>query len=372
MKYFLTSLFLLFLSLSSGHGQKLSVSTNPNKAGDGIVYSFANQEFTIKPSNRSISVGDSTFRVDAWALSPNNAYLALALRDGNLFRVRLFQSTPFRQLGQVEHEVFDPQDPSLSVSVNNGGQIVVRSNISLFSIYNYDGNFVSDIKNNTNSADGELISELVFSPSGLLSLLINPEIRYGSKKGSRAKLVVWDGTEANEFFFSNTQVILDSFFSPDDRFFALILSNGKEGQVKVFDWLGNAINVVALKTIMHGGQFSADGSRILVYSMEENRVQVYDTFSDKRFASASFRGEKLSTAVYDRNRDVVIGLSSKSSQTGLISGATLFLLDVAARKLSSAPLGADLTFDPLRGLKTHSSGKTITVQGASKEIVVTW
>lgn len=372
MKYFAIAVSCLFLCFSNVNGQKLKVSTKPNPAGEGIPYPFLNQIFTLNPSTNSVSIGDSTFRADAWALSSNNAYLAVARREDNQFRVRIYQTIPLRQLGKVEHELFDTQDPSLGISLGNSGQLIVRSNISLFSIYDHKGKFIGDIKNNTNSEDGELISEFIPSPSGLLSLVVNPEIRYGSKKGSRAKLFVWDGSPANEFFFSDSQVILGSFFSPDDRFFALLLSNGKKGQLKVFDWFGNVMNEVELKTIMQKGQFSSDGSRVLVYSVEENRVQVYDVFSDKRFASASFRGEKLATAVYDRDRNVVIGLSSKSAREGMITGATVFLLDVGARKLSSAPLGTDITFDSHRGLTTHPSGKNISVKGASREIIVTW
>lgn len=257
-------------------------------------------------------------------------------------------------------------DPSFKIYSLQNGAYIVRENIANFVLFDSFGSVIRPISNSTQSKDGEKISELATDPMGKTIVLYNPEVRNGSKKGSRAQVIGLENTERN-IFYSDDQQIRSVRVSESGEFIAI--ASGKEGnddEITVMDRYGNEIRTISFDQEVRGMNLYGSGSTLTVFS--SGRVAVYNVQSGERIGSSSFRGGTLQFANYSGSDQTIVGLMGDLNGSTL-SNIEVSIINVSARKIASQKYSGILQVDDVNGIILNRTGKfSYNLSGMSKDL----
>jgi hypothetical protein len=257
-------------------------------------------------------------------------------------------------------------DPSFKIYPLQNGAYIVRENIANFVLFDSFGSVIRPITNNSNSEDGEKISELATDPMGKTIVLYNPQIRNGNKRGSRAKVIGLENSE-RDIFFRTDQEIRAVRVSESGEFIAI--ASGKEGsddEITVMDRYGNEIRKIAFDREVKGLNLYGSGSTLTVFS--EGRVAVYNVQSGERIGSSSFRNGTLQFANYSASDQTIVGLTGDLNGTTL-SDIEVRIINVAARKIASQKYSGTVQIAELDNISMNKKSRyNYTITGMSKNL----
>jgi len=257
-------------------------------------------------------------------------------------------------------------DSSFKIYPLQNGAYIVRENVANFVMYDTFGSVIRPISNSSQSKDGEKISELAMDPMGKTIVLYNPQIRNGSKRGSRAKVIGLENAE-RDIFFREDEEIRAVRVSESGEFIAI--ASGKEGSddnVTVMDRYGNEIQTIAFDQQVKGLNLYGSGSILTVFS--EGRVAVYNVLSGERLGSSSFRGAPLQFANYSASDQIIVGLTGDLNGE-ILSNIEVRIINVAARKIASQEYSGTLQISDLDNITmTKKSRHNYTLSGMSKDL----
>lgn len=320
MKPFSITLALTFFSISL-FGQSLQISDTPN-SDNFLSANLTENSVQIKESNGKV-INTGTYNVMA-------------------------------------------NDPSFKVYPLQNGAYIVRENIANFVLFDSFGSVIRPISNSTQSKDGEKISELATDPMGKTIVLYNPEVRNGSKKGSRAKVIGLENTE-RDIFYSDDQQIRAVRVSESGEFISI--ASGKEGsddEIAIMDRYGNDIRAISFDQEVRGLNLYGSGSTLTVFS--GGRVAVYNVQSGERIGSSSFRGGTLQFANYSGSDQTIVGLMGDINGTTL-SNIEVRIINVDARKIVSQEYSGTVQVNDLDKISLTRTGRyNYTISGMSKDL----
>jgi hypothetical protein len=335
MKVLLVLISFLFINTHL-QSQNITVTPVQEHAGhDGNT--FPTKSGSISISNNQYLFGSAQIIQPAsWSLSERKNKLAF------LEKRELLNLKSFNENGEVliekAIEFFDPDDETVQVYQFDDGRVAVRDNVANFTFFDAKGSRVYSVSNSSDSMDGEQSSQLATDKYGKTVVLYNPVIAYGTETGSRASMIEGD-QQLNTFFQDNQRIIKRLIVEKEGSYISLIVSDGDEDEVFVFDRFGNEIFSLVADDELRGMDLTGNGEFLTVFT--SGRMQVYNTISGESLGSASSRSSIL-YATYHPEDEVIVAFGG-SVQGRSVSEPAITAVHLTRRELANEEISLPLT-----------------------------
>ena len=335
MKY-LISVFLAILFFQSLPAQSVSVTFDPEHAGNND-YTFPVKEGTVAISNNQFVIaGIQIIQPEAWSISSDRNKLAF-LQKREMLYLRSIDHKG-RLLIEKGLEFFNPDDTTLDVYQFSDGRTVIRDNVANFTFFDPRGEEIFSVSNFAQSPDGERESRLSSDKAGKILVLYNPVIAFGSGTGSRAQLVSF-GNETETFFRDNNREIKFLEVSDDGAFITLIATDGSNDQVLIFDRFGNELISFDADGMLTGAVISPGGEFLTTF--RDARMQVIRVADGEVLGSASSRNNIIQ-ASYFPDDGMLISLNGNLNNHR-ITNASITAVHVTRRQIASENVSMQLS-----------------------------
>jgi hypothetical protein len=297
----------------------------------------------------------------------DNALKIAALRSGASLSAEIYDHSG-KQLISEDLEFASPSDETLSITVLDSGEFIVRDNVSNFSFFDADGKRAYTYLNSSQSTGGELPSEIDVSSDGVMMVAYNPVIRFNDSRGSRISIVTGDGA-ANQIFASQEEVIHRLNVSSDDHSIAVVTEDGNgERHIRLFDKFGNLVFEMDSDLEVDGFTFTDDNRYITLFA--GSRVQVYERESMERLGSASSRST-VSHAEYFPESNLIVAIGGEDYDGG-IRNPEVTAVDLRQRQIDRATLSGSVNILDKGDLSIRKTGSnSYRVEGMNRPVNVT-
>jgi len=354
--YFVIALMHILCYQFQASGQEVEITYAPETANNSIqIYQFDQYKLNITDSFIDAQNTKAYFcNYASIDLNEKSALAALLFNQIN-DRIEIYGLNG-EKLHEIKDVDFDDNDPSLAPFILPSGNVIVRSNIANFSIYDVLGNLSQTISNNTSAQQGEAISELVKDRHGQTILVYNPKIVRGENTGSRISKIAGNSSKIR-LFNSDSRYIKKIKMADNGRFFAVVTAKESTAdQVVVMDLFGNELVSIKARESIKDVSFSNDLEYITL--MSTGRMSVYNVIDGERVGSSSIRGVPLLFAEYIPEDNLLIGLAGEyNEETDLVADAEIKAVDFTKREIASGEIKEPLSMTPkiVLDLKKKSS-----------------
>jgi len=367
MKYF-SAIIIMLLFTNTTNAQNLQISVETG----GSAQSFVLNEGTAVQSGTSLTItGSRSSRntianVITWDVSPLRNRITTARGNGKV-QIQLLTAQS-DELLMKQMEFLDATDSSLKIYSFDNGMFIIRDNIANFSFYAADGKQKYSVQNLSGSSDGEKISELRSSDDGSTILIYNPEIIYGNKSGSRARIVKTEG-ETQIIYESGEKVIVNATVSKNGAYIALITSdNAGESDAILFDRFGNRLFEVSVSDELMGLSISENGNFLTLFS--SNRVQLYNTGSGSREASSTIRRSIIHAEYQPTDQQILVYSGDRTGDSN-VQVSEFYSIHVGQRQIARSEISTPFQIFPgQRFLFERLASNRYAFLGLSKPIEI--
>lgn len=360
-------IIMMFLLSYTAQAQSVEILSPP---GDN-TRTFQTSEGNLNLQGNSVQIQsennlESVNGVLSLSLSPKENRIGL-MANGKESVYKLFNSESVNLL-EKEFEFIDPEDSSIKIYQFDNGSFIVRDNISNFNFFNAAGRNLFGIQNQSGSPLGETISELRSGASGSTILIYNPVIKFENSSGSRAKIVLPDGT-TNTVYDSNDRVIENAIISHSGSFILLLTKkDGTDDRIILFDRFGSALYDMESSEELIGMSIDIESNYLTLFS--SNRVQVYDVNSGDRIASSSFRSSIINAGYQAEDQQIlVLSGSVRGGDINIISNVELHSIHTQKRQIARSKFSGNLSFiSPERISFERSSQNSYRLTGLNRDL----
>ena len=363
-----TLFFVLFPFLA--FSQSLTLSTTAQTSDNTpSTFRLADGEVTITDGNIAFSQsGQRVSNYQAFGISADQSIISLLKRSsGNAQFVLLSASGD--TLNSFTGMRIGSSDPSLGVFPFNNGDMLLRDNITNFTLFDTIGEVYNSTSISSQTDDGEQISEVVRSRNNQTLVLYSPKVRRGNKLGSRAEVMTSSG--GFERIYSDTDRYLkDVIVSKEgDVIVAITARDGTDDQVVVMDSYGNTLNTISTEENLKGASLSADLEYLTLYS--GGRVMVYEALTGERLGATSTRSSVF-LADYFPEDNLLLALTGRySERRGIMNGAEFRAINLEQREITSEEFSAPLGFTKkITPYFVRTGADSYRLEGGSKEIEI--
>ena len=251
---------------------------------------------------------------------------------------------PGKPLATVSQQLSASNDPSLAVYPLNDGKFIVRSNIAHFEFTGTDGKTLATTSNAAGTKQGESISDVIMSPSGMSAYLVNPRIK--NSNGVSSRIQRWDLTSGNTtaIFYGNGP-LEGVQVSHDGALLAVHTVEHGHSVITVMDGFGNKIRTLNFKSKLTGFALSGQNTDRYVTVWKGNLIRTFDVMSGKRIVYTSFQGPQVRKAIYESHDRNVVGVALTHSGN-TISQFEVFVVNMQKRKIATQDYDGSLQWDP--------------------------
>ena len=336
---------VILLSGSAAFAQRVSVTP---EGGGGSRYFVINEasrnteplKLVIRKNLVSILNTNTTLsNPKSWNISPDRSVLAAITATG----VEEYEY-PGKALASVSQQTEGGNDPSLAVYPLNDGKFIMRSNIAHFDLNNSAGQTLSTTSNAFGTKEGEAISDLLMSPTGMLAYLINPKIKKGNSVESRVQR--WDlvSGSTSAIFYGNGPII-NVKVSKDGALLAIENEVHGHSVITIMDGFGNEIRKHSFKEKLNGFSLSGQGADRYLTVWKGNLIRTFNVLSGKRIVYTSFQGPQVEQASYESHDHNLVGVAL-TSQGETIHKFKVFVVNMLKRKIATQDYDGSLLWDP--------------------------
>lgn len=340
---FRTLLLILFPAVVFGQSLDLSVSSQTAN-NNSSTFLLQNGEISINEDRlQFLNSGESVSGYEVLGVSPDYSKISLLKWAGDSEKGELviFNSSGARLTAYSTIAVTDRA--SFAVFPFNNGELLLRDKITNFTFYDTFGEISQSISSSSQSKEGEVISEVAISPNGETVVIYNPKIKRDGQLGSKAQVMLPDGSFEN-IFFSNDRYLKTVIVSQDGNIIvAISAQSGADDQVLIMDRFGNELNSMFLDENLVGASLSDDLEYITLYS--GGRVIVYSTMNGEKLGATSFRTSIFSADYFPEDNILLVLTGNYSEDTGVMNGAEFRAIDLEERKIASSDISGAIGFN---------------------------
>jgi len=363
-----TLIFVLFPLLVFGQSLRLS-TTAPTSDNTPSTFRLTDGEVTITDGNIAFSQsGQRVTSYSSFGISADQSIISLLKRSsGNAQFVLLSASGD--TLNSFTGTSIGSSDPSLGVFPFNNGDMLLRDNITNFTLFDTLGEVYNSISISSQTDDGEQISEVVRSRNNQTLVLYSPKVRRGNKLGSRAEVMTSSG-DFERIYSDTDRYLKDVIVSKEgDVIVAITARDGTDDQVVVMDSYGNTLNTISTEENLKGASLSSDLEYLTLYS--GGRVMVYEALTGERLGATSTRSSVF-LADYFPEDNLLLALTGRySERRGIMNGAEFRAINLEQREITSEEFSAPLGFTKkITPYFVRTGADSYRLKGGSKEIEI--
>lgn len=336
---------VILLSGSVAFAQHVSVTP---EGGGGSRYFVINEasknteplKLVIRKNLISILNTNTTLsNPKSWNISPDRSVLAAITATG----VEEYEY-PGKVLASVSQQAQGGNDPSLAVYPLNDGKFIMRSNIAHFDFNNSAGKTLATASNAVGTKEGEAISDVLMSPTGMSAYLINSKIKKGNSVESRIQR--WDLVSGNTsaIYYGNGP-IADVKLSKDGALLAIESESDGHSVITIIDGFGNEIREHSFKEKLSGYSLSGQGTDRYLTVWKGNLIRTFDVMSGKRIVYTSFQGPQVEQAIYESHDHNLVGVAL-TNEGKTIHKFEVFVVNMLKRQIATQNYDGSLLWDP--------------------------
>ena len=336
---------VILLSGSMAFAQHVSVTP---EGGGGSRYFVINEasknteplKLVIRKNLISILNTNTTLsNPQSWNISPDRSVLAAITATG----VQEYEY-PGKALASVSQQAEGGNDPSLAVYPLNDGKFIMRSNIAHFDFNNSAGKTLTTASNAVGTKEGEAISDVLMSPTGMSAFLINPKIKKGNSVESRIQR--WNLVSGNTsaIYYGNGPIAAVKV-SKDGALLGIETVDDGHSVITIMDGFGNKIRKHNFKEKLTGFSLSGQAAERYLTVWKGNLIRTFDVMSGKRIVYTSFQGPQVEQAEYESHDHNLVGVAL-TSDGAKVQKFEVFVVNMIKRQIATQNYDGALLWNP--------------------------
>jgi hypothetical protein len=361
-------MFILLPSFVYGQSVDLSVAS-PTANNTPSTFLLKNGELSFGQGGvQFLGTGNMVSSYSAMGISPDRSKVAFLKRSASSGEITLYSSRG-NILNRFDLATQVPDDPSLAVFPFDNAGVLVRHNITRFNFYDTFGEISNSMSSSSQSEQGETISQVAMSATGQTVVIYNPKIKFGNNLGSKAQVMLADGSFTN-IFFSKNRFLKDVTISGDGNIIVAITAReGADDEVLIMDKFGNELNTISTSENLSGASMSRHSDFLTLYS--SGRVIVFSAISGEKVGATSL-GSVFLAQYFPQDNTIIALTGNYSEESGVMSEVEVQAINVEQRAIESTSFADNLGFhQAIAPRLTRVGSNKYQLTGSSKELMIT-
>lgn len=363
---------LVFILLPSiVFGQSLHLSTSKQTSDNNpSTFLLENGEVTISNSSLQFSSTNNTITgFEDFGISPDKSTVGVLKRPEGQGEIILFNSRG-DTLTSYTGKSLSSDDPSQAVYPLNNSNVILRDNITYFTLYDTFGDILTGISSSSESEEGETIAEVVMSQDGQTVVVYNPKVKRKGNLGSKAQVMLPDKTFQN-IYFSTDRYLKEVKVSEDGNFVvAITAQEGTNDRVLIMDKYGNELNNISTDENLLGISLSDDSEYITLFS--SGRVMVYSVLDGERLGATSIRSSVFLADYFPEDNIILVLMGNYSASSENMNNVEFRAINIGQRAIASEEFSGVLGFsEAITPEFVRFSSNNYQLKGGSKRINIT-